>query len=78
MNEKLRTQQIHNVDGTPKPNGRMVNVAEVIKKTNELNTLVRSVNGDVAGLNKGMLAVDLTQKLKKIEKLAKDLRHDLE
>ena len=78
INDRMRGKIIPMQDNTAKPGGRNVNVADVIKKTNELNALVNSVNGDVITLNKGLLAADLTQKLKRIEKLAKDLRHSLE
>jgi hypothetical protein len=78
MNDRMRGRTVQMQEGTAKPTGRMVNVADVLKKTDEMNKLVLSVNGDMAGLSKGMLAADLTTKLKKIEKLAKDLRHSLE
>jgi hypothetical protein len=77
INDRMRGKSLPIVDGTAKPGGRIVNIADVVKKTNELNMVLHSVNGDVSGLQKGVLAADLTEKLKKIEKLAKDIRHSL-
>ena len=57
---------------------RTINLVDFQNKTIELNGLVRSVNADMKTLQQGMLPADLTQRLKRIEKLAKELRHTLE
>ena len=78
LNQRLRGAQINVTDQQTKPGTRRVNLVEIQKRTIELNGLVKSVNSDMANLPKGILAADLTEKLKRIEKLAKDLRHTLE
>ena len=57
---------------------RTVDLTDFRNKTAELNSLVQSVNRDLKSLQSGLLPADLTQRLKRIEKLAKDLRHTLE
>jgi hypothetical protein len=44
----------------------------------ELSDLSASVQSDLQGLQKGLLAKDLHEKLKKMEKLSKKLRRDME
>jgi hypothetical protein len=44
----------------------------------ELSELSASVQSDLQGLQKGLLAKDLHEKLKKMEKLSKKLRRDME
>lgn len=43
----------------------------------DLSTLSASVQSDLAQLQKGLLAKDLEQKLKKMEKLSKKLRQEM-
>jgi hypothetical protein len=80
LNDRLRGKMVTMQDnqGIASPTGRSVNILEIAKKTQELNALVHSVNGDVIALDKGVLSAELSQKLKKIEKLAKELRHSVE
>jgi hypothetical protein len=78
INDRMRGKAIPMVDDTTKPGTRAIDLKDVVKKTNELNMLLHSVNGDVTGLQKGVYAADLTEKLKKIEKLARDLRRSFE
>ena len=44
------------------------------RNAKELADLARSVPPDIDGIAKGLLAKDLVNRLKKIEKLAKELR----
>jgi|SRR4051794_15024149 hypothetical protein len=78
LNRRLQGRQVKIDASQPKPGGRMVDVLEIQKQTDELNALIKSVNVDLANVRKGVLAADLTQKLKRIEKLSKDLRHTFE
>ena len=78
MNERLQGQVLNAKDNTGAATGRVVNMTELQKKTQELNRLFESVNKDFAGLNKGVMSADLPEKLKQIEKLSKDLRRTLE
>ena len=43
----------------------------------DLSTLSASLQSDLEQLQKGMLAKDLAQKLKKVEKLSKKLRQEM-
>ena len=78
MKQRVQGARIDVTDEQPTPGKRRVDLTEVQKRTEELNGLVKSVNFDLANLRKGILAADLTEKLKKIEKLAKQLRQTLE
>jgi hypothetical protein len=51
---------------------------EMRRKTIEMNELLQSVNGDVVKVSKGIISADLSKKLKRIEKLARELRRDVE
>lgn len=79
INQRIRMQQVpsSDKDGTPIA-GRRINLVELQQKTDELNKLVKSLDGDMVNLRKGVLAADLDQRLKKIEKLAKEIRRSLE
>ena len=80
VNDRMRGQQVRMQDhqGIATPTGRNLNVHDIAVKTKELNDVVHSVNLDVINMNKGILAADLSEKLKKIEKLSKELRRSLE
>ncbi|MGZ4790139.1 MAG: hypothetical protein ACXVZX_16595 [Terriglobales bacterium] len=64
--------------GIATPRGKMVNVREIALKTKEMNELIHQVSLDVINLDKGILSADLSPKLKKIEKLSKELRQSIE
>jgi len=72
-----RSVVVEDVDSA-KISPRTVNLSDIQSKTKELSGLVQSLNGDMKTLQKGMLPADMTQRLKRIEKLAKDLRHTLQ
>jgi hypothetical protein len=50
----------------------------VRQEAEDLSELTSSIQDDLQKLQKGMLTKDLHQKLKKLEKLAKRLREDVE
>ena len=78
--ERARGQQVPMQDqqGIATPKGRNLDVQAIAKKTKELDEVVHSVNLDVINMGKGVLAADISEKLKKIEKLSKELRHAIE
>lgn len=51
--------------------------AEMQRNANELASLSRTIPPDIELTAKGLLAKDLASRLKKIEKLAKQLRNEL-
>jgi hypothetical protein len=56
---------------------RPVDTQALGREADELATLAASVRPDVHNLTRGVLAKDLAQKLKQIEKLSKHLRSEL-
>jgi hypothetical protein len=59
------------------PPKRTVDTAKLKLKANELATLAQSIPGDVERVRKGLFPKELDDKLKRIEKLSKQLRRDL-
>jgi hypothetical protein len=53
-------------------------LAKVQQQSDELNQLVKSLDDDIVSMRKGLMAADMSQKLKRIEKLAKEIRHNIE
>lgn len=58
--------------------GKTYDFAAIKQKTIELNQLIQAVNGDVVQANKGVLNTDMNKRLKRIEKLAKEIRQAFE
>jgi len=56
---------------------RRVDRAQVLREANELANLADDIPSSVQQANKGLLPKDLNQRLKRIEKLAKQLRQEL-
>lgn len=56
---------------------RPVDAQALAREADELATLAASIQPDVHNLSHGVLAKDLAQKLKQIEKLSKHLRSEL-
>ena len=54
-----------------------LNVAEMQRNAKELASLARTIPPDIDLTAKGLLAKDLANRLKKIEKLAKQLRSEI-
>jgi hypothetical protein len=59
------------------PAKRTVDLAQVKLEANELATLAQSIPRNVEGVGKGLLPKNLDHKVKRIEKLSKQLRRDL-
>ena len=59
------------------PQARRPDFAQMQRNARELATLARSIPPDIDLTAKGLLAKDLRNRLKKIEKLAKQLRSEL-
>jgi hypothetical protein len=81
INDRLRAQRAD----TPKPTSSTAPALpskydrmRMLKKNQELKALMQSVENDIALADRGVLAADLTKKLKRVEKLAKELRQEFE
>jgi hypothetical protein len=61
----------------PQPPVEKLNVAEVNRQADELLALAQQVHTDTVQATQGLLAKDLKDKLKRIEKLSKRLREEL-
>jgi hypothetical protein len=75
--ERMRGEKVPIKDETLKA-GRDVDLPQLQKKQEEMKELVQSINVDLQNMQAGVRAADLPQKLKKLEKLAKELRQRLE
>jgi hypothetical protein len=72
-------QNIAQVVTSPVPNtGAAARLQAFNHDAEELSALSASVQADLQQLRKGLLAKDLHEKLKKMEKLSKRLRRDME
>lgn len=60
-----------------KPRPKPADPAELKREADELTKLAASIPDDVDRASKGVLASDLNERLKRIEKLSKRLRRDL-
>jgi len=78
INQRVKMQPVPVKDQSQSPTApRKVDLGKVQQKTDELNQLVKSLNGDVVNLRQGVLAADMDQRLKRIEKLAKEIRQSI-
>ena len=73
-----REEQISQVSASPAPNVRAARFAALQHDANELSALSSSVQSDLQKLQQGMLVKDLDENLKKLEKLSKKVRHEIE
>jgi hypothetical protein len=71
-------QQLSQVPPAPEPNLRAARVQAVHQDASELSALSASMQSDLQKLQKGMLVKDLSENLKKMEKLSKRLRREIE
>ena len=55
----------------------VVDAAKLKQQADQLSKLAQTIPADVDKVTKGQLAVDLTARLKQIEKLSKDLRRQI-
>ena len=65
-----------NIPPPPQPTVR-IDRDKMGRQADELSRLAQTIPIDVAGMNKGLLAKDAADKLKRIEKLAKQLRGEI-
>ncbi len=65
------------LDPPPSPQARKLDAAKLRQQTDELAGLAQSVSADIAQVSQGKLPKDLGDKLKRIEKLSKQLRSEL-
>ena len=70
------TRQAENVEA-PAPPAKNITSAQVLQQADELVALAQKVHADTEQATRGLLANDLKQKLKRIEKLSKQLREEL-
>lgn len=70
-------EDTHPMDTAPPEPRRTINLAKLKHDASELAELAGSVPPDVEQTTKGVLPKDLAAKLKRIEKLAKQLRGQL-
>lgn len=73
-----REERISQVSAPPAPDVRAARLAALHHDANELATLSSSVQSDLQKLQHGMLVQDLNENLKKMEKLSKKVRHEIE
>jgi hypothetical protein len=64
-------------DTPPDLNQQAVRLAAIHQDADDLAALSTSLQSDLQQLQKGMLSKDLTEKLKKVEKLSKRLRQEV-
>ena len=83
INQRIdsREQQISQIAREPSPaevDAKAVRLQAIQRDAEELSGLSASVQSDLQQLGKGLLAKDLDARLKKMEKLSKRLRQELE
>jgi len=74
--DQAETQNEKNIP-PPAISETKIDLAKQSREAEELSRLSQSIPSDVANVGKGTLPKDLVQKLKRIEKLAKNLRAEL-
>ena len=73
-----REEQISQVSASPSPDVRAARLAALHHDASELSVLSISVQSDLQRLQQGMLVKDLDEKLKKMERLSKKVRREIE
>jgi hypothetical protein len=73
--ESTRQASQQPVTGTTKLDKR--NAEQLQRDADELQALTRSIPADIDAANRGLLPKDMVEKLKRIEKLSKQLRKEL-
>jgi hypothetical protein len=71
-------QKISEVPATAGVDVRAARIHAIYKDANELSVLSASVHSDLRKVQQGLLAKDLPENLKKMEKLSKKLRREME
>ena len=69
--------QMMRADSPPELDPRAARLAAIHQDTNDLSALSVALQSDLQQLQKGLLSKDLTQNLKKVEKLSKKLRQEV-
>ncbi len=69
--------QMMRPDSAPELDPQAARLEAIHRDAADLSTLSASLQSDLDHLQKGMLAKDLAQKLKKMEKLSKKLRQEM-
>ena len=77
INQRLKGKTVVYSEESVKP-GKTYDFVTIQKKTVEMNHLLQEVDGDVVAASKGVLNKDLSSKLKRLEKLAKEVRQAFE
>jgi hypothetical protein len=70
------TRNAENVEA-PTPPAQNITAAQVLQQADEMLSLAQQVRADTERATQGVLAKDLKDKLKRIEKLSKRLREEL-
>jgi hypothetical protein len=79
MSQKIWARgQMMRPDSPPELDPRAAALQAIHRDAEELSVLSTSLQSDLQQLQKGMLVGDLTQKLKKMEKLSKRLREEVQ
>ena len=78
QNVDQRQQQISQVASSPDPDVRAARLHAFYQDANELSALSASVQSDLQKLEHGLQVKDLHDNLKKMEKLSKKVRREME
>lgn len=71
------TQRAENVEAPVAQPAQNITVKQVLQQADELVSLAQQVRADTEHATQGLLAKDLKDKLKRIEKVSKQLREEL-
>jgi hypothetical protein len=75
--ELRKYESAHPLEAPPEPQPLRVNRVQLEHEADELSNLAQSIPIDVKSVGQGTLPKDLLEKLKRIEKLSKQLRGQL-
>jgi hypothetical protein len=78
MNQRLKGTSVLASDNSLRPGERNYDFVTIQKKTVEMNQLIQTVDADIVQATKGVLSADMSKRLKRIEKLAKEIRQAFE
>ena len=75
--DKAQERANQNIEPPQQPAQQKLNSAQLLQQADELLALAQQVHVDTKQATQGMLAKDLKDKLKRIEKLSRHLREEL-
>jgi hypothetical protein len=75
--ELRKYEATHQIEPPPPPGPASFNEAQVQREADELSSLAQFIPLEVQSVNRGTLPKDLLERLRKIEKLSKHLRSEL-